>query len=49
MEKGKRIIFRMLPAAVAFSLLSPFLSLAAKGTWELQEDGKRWKYMYSPG
>ena len=48
-EKGKRTIFRMLPAVAAFSLLSPFHSLAAKGTWELQEDGKRWKYMYSPG
>ena len=49
MEKGTRAIFRILPAVAAFSLFSPLHSLAAKGTWELQEDGKRWKYMYSPG
>lgn len=48
MEKGSRILFGMLSAVAFVSLAFPIRSLAANGTWELQKDGKRWKYMYSP-
>jgi len=48
MEKGSRILFGMLSAVAFFSLALPIRSQAAYGTWELQKDGKRWKYMYSP-
>ena len=49
MEKGSRILFVMLSAVAFFSLALPIRSLVAYGTWELQKDGKRWKYAYSPG
>lgn len=49
MEKRKGTVFRMLSAAAAFSLLSSLHPLAAAGDWELQEDGRRWKYIFSSG
>lgn len=47
MGRIKRGSARIAAAAAVCSLLCAFASQA--GTWELQEDGKRWMYMDSPG